>query len=450
MLRVIEDTKLKNIADAIREKNRTEEQMTVDVMPDAIRSIQTASGEKVPKKDVNFYDYDGEILYSYTAAETAELTEMPALPIREGLICQGWNMTLDYVKAYTADYGKCDIGATYITDDGKTRLYIRIESDGRMELPLYFSQTVAHGVTIDWGDGSSQETVAGTGSVNTKHTYGSIGEYLITMEPEIGCELGFGNEIENTSIFNDLQLYGNMLQDIRIGRGVTSIGEYALYNCIGLASITIPNSVTSIGEGVFYDCYCLTYITIPNSVTSIGKYAFYECYCLASITIPNSVTSIGEYAFYNCKCLGNTTIPNSVISIGEDAFYECYCLTHITIPNSVTSIGEYAFYNCKCLGNTTIPNSVTSIVRSAFADCYCLASITIPNSVTSIGEYAFYSCKSMKYYDFSKHTEVPTLVSINAFSKIPSDCEIRVPAALEEAWKAATNWVNYARYIVGV
>ncbi|MEE1215554.1 MAG: leucine-rich repeat domain-containing protein [Bacteroidaceae bacterium] len=41
--------------------------------------------------------------------------------------------------------------------------------------------------------------------------------------------------------------------------------------------------------------------TIPNSVTTIGNYAFWECSSLQSIDIPNSVTTIGNYAFYNCN-----------------------------------------------------------------------------------------------------------------------------------------------------
>ena len=34
--------------------------------------------------------------------------------------------------------------------------------------------------------------------------------------------------------------------------------------------------------------------------------------------------------------------------------------------------------------------------------------------------------------------------------QIDRDCEIRVPAALVDAWKAATNWATYADHIVGV
>ena len=62
-------------------------------------------------------------------------------------------------------------------------------------------------------------------------------------------------------------------------------------------------SVTSIGNYAFRDCIGLTEITIPNGVTSIGNYAFRDCIGLTEITIPDSVASIGDYAFYNCSGL---------------------------------------------------------------------------------------------------------------------------------------------------
>ena len=81
---------------------------------------------------------------------------------------------------------------------------------------------------------------------------------------------------------------------------VTSIGEYAFYNCSGLTSVTIPNSVMSIENYTFRGCSGLTSITIPNSVTSIGYEAFAYCTGLTSVTIPNSVTSIEDGAFDGC------------------------------------------------------------------------------------------------------------------------------------------------------
>ena len=44
----------------------------------------------------------------------------------------------------------------------------------------------------------------------------------------------------------------------------------------------------------------VTYMNRTRKVTSIGDYAFYECSGLTSVTIPNSVTSIGDYAFSDC------------------------------------------------------------------------------------------------------------------------------------------------------
>ena len=78
-------------------------------------------------------------------------------------------------------------------------------------------------------------------------------------------------------------------------------------DCSGM--IVIPESITYNGS--------------KYSVTSIGDFAFFDCSGLTSVTIPNSVTSIGEYAFYECRGLTSVTIPNSVTSIGDDAFYGC-------------------------------------------------------------------------------------------------------------------------------
>ena len=363
------------------------------------------SGASTKQDDITFIDYDGSVLYSYSLAEAQALTKLPTLPSHDGLVCQGWNWTLEAIKALNRPV---TVGAMYITDDGATRLHIRIATVGRMTVPLYIGQTVTNGVSIDWGDGSAAETLSGTGNVNTSHTYAEPGDYVISLMPQDGCTLSFGDGSSSYCVMgstgNNSRVYRNMLQEVYVGKNVTSIGNSA-----------------------FRDCYSLASITIPTGVTSIGNYAFAYSYSLASIAIPDGVTSIGNSAFAYSYSLASITIPDGVTSIGDGALQTCYSLASVTIPNGVTSIGNSAFQNCASLASITIPTGVTSIGNSAFAYCY-----------------------GMRYYDFSACTSIPALPSTYVFNGIPSDCQMLIPSALYDNWKTATNWATYASKMVSV
>ena len=316
-----------------------------------------------------------------------------------------------------------------VIGDGKTYLYITIAEKGRMTVPLYFSQTVANGVAIDWGDGSASQSISGTGNKNTTHVYAVPGNYVISLSPVDGCTLGLGHGSSSYCVLgstnNNGKVYCNMLQGVEIGDNVTSIGNYAFQYCYSLASVVIPEGVTSIGASAFYYCYSLASVVIPEGVTSISANTFYYCYSLASVVIPEGVTSIGDYAFQECHSLASVVIPESVTSIGSYAFFYCYSLASVVIPESVTSIGGYAF-----------------------RECFSLASVVIPRGVTSIGSAAFYYCYGMAIYDFSQCLSVPTLAATSAFSGIPSDCKMVIPDALFDEWSTATNWSTYASKMV--
>lgn len=354
------------------------------------------------EKAVTFTDYDGTVLYEYTADEFQALSALPANPTHAGLTSQGWNWTLADAKAQVTSIGSCVIGQMYITDDGKTRIYIHLEE---RRLSPYCRFGVNGTAVIDWGDGSSTNTVTGSSLStleSTQHVYSTAGDYVITLTVSSGSIQLFGKSNTgsyllgaDTSTGNKTtaKVYQNAIQKIEIGSNC-DIGTYAFQYCYSLSSITMPNSVTSIGTYAFSDCYALSSVTIPNSVASISNYAFYNCCSLSSVTIPNSVTSIGT-AFYNCRSLSSITIPGSVTSIGSYAFSGCYSLSSIIIPNNVASIGNYAFQSCYSLSSVTMSNSVTSISLYAFSGCQSLSSITIPNSVRKIDSYAFSGCSSL-------------------------------------------------------
>ncbi len=62
--------------------------------------------------------------------------------------------------------------------------------------------------------------------------------------------------------------------DVVIPDGVTSIGNYAFYNCSGLASVTIPESVKDIGTGAFSGCGNLKSVMLDGDAPNIGSWAF--------------------------------------------------------------------------------------------------------------------------------------------------------------------------------
>ncbi len=230
--------------------------------------------------------------------------------------------------------------------------------------------------------------------------------------------------------------YNSSIQYVVIGNNVTSIGDYAFYNCVSLTSVTIPNSVTSIGEYAFGECSSLTSMTIPNSVTSIGNYAFRGCSALTS-----PVYNTHVFAYMPTSYSGAYTIPDGIESIAGGAFIYCTGLTSVTIPNSVTSIGDDAFRECSGLTSVTIPNSVTSIGNYAFGGCSALTSITIPNSVTSIGDYAFSYCSGLTSL-ICKAITPPTLGS-DVFYNVDKSIPLYVPAGSVDLYKAADQWKEF-------
>ena len=368
---------------------------------------QGGGGSSEPSNDVNFIDYDGTIVKSYTKADFMALNALPENPTHDGLTAQGWNWTLADAKTQLTEYPHegLTIGQMYVTDDGKTRLYAHFE-EGRTS--PYFGMGVNGTVVVDWGDGSEPSTLTGT-SLTTKktvqHEY-TAGDYVIVVDVTSGTASFFGS----------------------------SSGTYALTKdgTAGFASAVYAASIRRIELG--------------TNVT-VGSNAFYNCYSLASITIPSGVTNIGSSAFYNCHSLTNIVIPNSVNDISQSAFYYCYSLIRISIPKDMADVSSFLFDDCRSLIDFRIPNDVTNIGSSAFYNCYSLTNITIPSGVTNIAANAFNSCYGMKHYYLLPTT--PPTIKGTSFSNIQSDCVIHVPAESLEAYQTASNWSNHASKMVG-
>lgn len=200
----------------------------------------------------------------------------------------------------------------------------------------------------------------------------------------------------------NLYLCGVLAKNITI-EGITTINDYAFYNCTSITSVIISKGVTSIGGYVFYGCTSLKNITISNSVTSIGSSSFYNtAYYNDSSNWEDGVLYIDSYLIVaDSDISGESSIKEGTTVIADNAYNHCFELTSVTIPDSVTFIGENAFYYCTSLKSVTIPDSVTSIGKYAFRQCTSLTSVTIGNSVTSIGGSAFYDCTALTEINFN-------------------------------------------------
>lgn len=154
--------------------------------------------------------------------------------------------------------------------------------------------------------------------------------------------------------------------------------------------------VTSIDNYAFYNCGALDSIFIPNTVVNIGYDAFRKCINLVSVILPKRIKEISMFCFENCSKLSSVIIPNGVSRICHNAFWGCINLQEIEIPSSVKVIESDAFKICGLI-SIEIPDSIVCINESTFAFCESLISVKIPPSVTKICKNAFHNCSSLSY-----------------------------------------------------
>ena len=242
------DQDLTSVANAIRRSSGINKELSFpDDFISEIDDLERA--DLTIPKDVDFIDFDGRLLYSYTAAEFMELNGLPPNPSYPGLVAQGWNWTLEDAQEFVGQYGALVVGQNYTTDTGRTRIYITI-SDARLGINfvIFLNLTSGSSCTIDWGDGNIT-TMTATG--NKTHTYTQAGNYIIQIAVSSGSvRLGYwgaNNTLVGTNQNNKLAV-----NKVEIGDNVIGLCRNAFYEFPNLKSVSIPTTCIQHDTGSDY------------------------------------------------------------------------------------------------------------------------------------------------------------------------------------------------------
>ena len=219
------------------------------------------------------------------------------------------------------------------------------------------------------------------------------------------------------------------MEDVQIGKNITSIGEYAFNGCSTLPKIQIPKSVNSIANYVFKGCTRLKTVIMDNgdsdlSLSSNGSNPMFADCPLDSVYIGRNITyntssSYGYSPFYRNTSLRTVVITDKETEISDNEFYGCTNLQSFKVGDGVTKFGKYAFSGCSSLNSLSFGTKLQSIGQEAFSDCVAITSIVSKVTTPPV-------CGNQALDDINKW-----------------DCVLYVPEGTISTYQAADQWKEF-------
>lgn len=273
---------------------------------------------------------------------------------------------------------------------------------GRYQLDVYAvyadeTRKLLGSVDYDYGVTVSDKNMFAY-SENDDGTVTITGGNIVTPKLEIPAELE-GKKV--SAIGMNAFTGNNVITDLVIPEGVTTLYWYSFNTCRNLETVTLPDSLEFIDSWAFERCSRLKTINVPANVTRINGGAFAQNSSMTSITCDpankNYVSVNGvlftkdmkELVAYPGGIQGGYTVPATVNHIGDAAFYGALGLDSVTILGNLDFIGFEAFAECSKLTDVAIRDGVNYVGYWAFRGCDGIKSLTVPQSVTNIGNQAF-------------------------------------------------------------
>ena len=297
------------------------------------------------------------------------------------------------------------------------------------------------------------------------------------------CAIDFGRSDSNPlSYAKNLYLNGELVTELVIPDGVTSIGSYAFYGCSGLTRVAIPSSVTSIGSKAFYDINAVFDIA-AETPTTLGASAFHAD---AVLVVPDALLDAykaawGSYA--NQIAAKELTVRSVEVeasgvgsalrsAIGDEFTTSVVDLTVKGTINSYDVIvlrtkmpllheldlseatvvasdmpfyngnctkdndfGDYAFNGLSKLNYVKLPKDLVSVGNYMFNGCSSLRELEIPDKVSYIGEFALGDCSLLASVEMPDALQI---IETAAFRRCSSLKSIVIPKGVKVMPDATT------------
>ncbi len=296
----------------------------------------------------------------------------------------------------------------------------------------------------------------GTSVTITGHEANISGDLIIPETVVDDCNNSYTVTRVGNSAFNS-----NYLTSVTIPTSVTYFGPYAFYYSPNMARTYYTGTIVqwldidiewwgnpiSISHNFYINGEVVRDLVIPEGVTTIKTRAFEWLFTLNTLTLPSTITTLGVIAFNNCPNLTSVTCNAVVPPVMEGGVFQsdnmdipvnvpCGSLSAYQAANEWSSFtnlqedcsrGEFNIRTCtghtlrfevnnvnhtatvigyvgQCAGTLVVPAwfsvdgvryTVTAVGPRAFENCRGLESVTLPVTITLVDDEAFKGCSGL-------------------------------------------------------
>jgi len=201
------------------------------------------------------------------------------------------------------------------------------------------------------------------------------------------------------------------------GGAVTTIGNYAFFNCRDLTNLVLPEGLTTIGDSAFSNCYSLMDLALPGSLTVIGDSAFYDCISLTNLSInaTNPPNMRNTNVFSRCISLIAIRVPASSITEYQTAngwspYLNIIIISNSSLPSTTSSSSPVSSASSSFSSGSSVTSSIVASSISTISSSYSSSSTATSSYITNQVTIYVAEAPSAQTLMQPTYTNVPMIV----------------------------------------